>query len=142
MRDTFLSFSPPAIGEDEIQEVVAALRSDWLTTGPRVALFQERFAEFVGAPRALALSSATAAMHVALAVMGIGPGHRVITTPMTFTSTVHVIEQVGARPVLVDVEQDTLNIDPARVESALASDGGEVRAIMPDWTWPDHTKQS
>jgi dTDP-4-amino-4,6-dideoxygalactose transaminase len=131
MRDTFLSFSPPAIGEDEIQEVVAALRSDWLTTGPRVALFQEQFAEFVGAPRALALSSATAAMHVALAVMGIGPGHRVITTAMTFTSTIHVIEQVGAQPVLVDVEADTLNIDPAKVESAIKSGNGAVRAIMP-----------
>jgi len=131
MRDTFLSFSPPDIGEDEIQEVVAALRSGWLTTGPRVALFQEQFADFVGAPRALALSSATAAMHVALAVMGIGPGHRVISTPMTFTSTIHVIEQVGAQPVLVDVEADTLNIDPAKVESAIKSGNGAVRAIMP-----------
>lgn len=131
MRDTFLSFSPPAIGEEEISEVVAALRSDWLTTGPRVAQFQEQFAQFVGSPRALALSSATAAMHVALAVTGIGPGDRVITSPMTFTSTVHVIEQVGATPEFVDVDRATLNIDPARIESLVASDGAGIRAIMP-----------
>ncbi len=131
MRTTFLSFSPPAIGEDEIEEVVAALRSDWLTTGPRVHLFEERFAEFVGAPRALALNSGTAAMHVALSVLGIGPGDIVISTPMTFTSTIHVIEQVGARPVLVDVERDTLNIDPAGIERAIATGGTAVRALLP-----------
>ena len=112
MRDTFLPFSPPLIGEEEIAEVVHTLHSDWITTGPKVKQFEEEFAAFIGAPAALALSSCTAAMHVALATLGIGPGDAVITTPMTFCSSVHVIEHVGARPILVDVEPDTLNIDP------------------------------
>lgn len=128
MRESFLSFSPPAIGDEEIAEVVASLRSDWLTTGPRVREFEERFAEFVGAPGAVALNSATAAMHVALAVLGIGPGDEVITTTLTFCSSVHVIEHVGARPVLVDVEPDTLNIDPERVRAAITP---RTRAILP-----------
>jgi len=137
MRDTFLAFSPPLIGEEEIAEVVDTLRSDWLTTGPKVKRFEEEFAASTGAPAALALNSCTSAMHVALVTLGIGPGDAVITTPMTFCSTVHVIEQAGARPVLVDVEPDTLNIDPARIESALQElwrdEAGRlrVRALMP-----------
>jgi dTDP-4-amino-4,6-dideoxygalactose transaminase len=128
MREQFLSFSPPMIGDEEIAEVVASLRSDWLTTGPRVRSFEERFAAFVGAPGAVALNSATAAMHVALAVLGIGPGDEVITTTMTFCSSVHVIEHLGARPVLVDVEPDTLNIDPDRIRAAITA---RTRAILP-----------
>jgi dTDP-4-amino-4,6-dideoxygalactose transaminase len=128
VREEFLPFSPPFIGDEEIAEVVASLRSGWLTTGPRVRAFEERFAEFVGAPAAVALNSATAAMHVALAVLGIGPGDEVITTTMTFCSTAHVIEHLGARPVLVDVEPDTLNIDPERVRAAITP---RSRAILP-----------
>ena len=128
MRERFLSFSPPMIGDEEIAEVVASLRSDWLTTGPRVRSFEEQFAAFVGAPSAVALNSATAAMHVALAVLGIGPGDEVITTTMTFCSSVHVIEHMGARPVLVDVEPDTLNIDPERIRAAITP---RTRAILP-----------
>ncbi|MBM4431945.1 MAG: DegT/DnrJ/EryC1/StrS aminotransferase family protein, partial [Chloroflexi bacterium] len=101
MRQEFLPFSPPLIGEEEIAEVVDTLRSDWITTGPKVRRFEEEFAAFIGAPAALALNSCTAAMHVALATLGIGPGDAVITTPMTFCSSVHVIEHVGARPILV-----------------------------------------
>jgi dTDP-4-amino-4,6-dideoxygalactose transaminase len=125
MRDTFLPFSPPLIGEEEIAEVIDTLRSDWITTGPKVKRFEQEFAAFIGAPAALALNSCTAALHVALATLGIGPGDAVITTPMTFCSSVHVIEHVGARPILVDVEPDTLNIDPHKVEEAIeAEDGG------------------
>jgi dTDP-4-amino-4,6-dideoxygalactose transaminase len=152
MRETFLSFSPPLIGGEAVSEVVDTLRSDWITTGPKVQQFEEHFKDFVDAPAALAVSSATDAMQVGLAALGIGEGDRVITTPMTFCSTVHVIEHLGARPVLVDVEADTLNIDPAEVERVLedggrkAEDGkgraegggrrgenggGRVRAIMP-----------
>jgi len=123
MRPTFLPFSPPLIGEDEIAEVIDTLRSDWITTGPKVRRFEEEFAAFFGAPAALALNSCTAAMHVALAALGIGPGDAVITTPMTFCSSVHVIEHVGARPILVDVEPDTLNIDPRQVERAILEEG-------------------
>lgn len=120
MRDTFLPFSPPFLGEEEIAEVVDTLRSDWITTGPKTRRFEQAFAAFIGAPAALAVSSGTDAMLVALATLGVGPGDAVITTPMTFCSTVHVIEHLGATPILVDVEPDTLNMDPRKVEEALA----------------------
>ena len=128
MRDEMLSFSPPAVGEDEIAEVAATLRSGWITTGPRVARFEREFAESVGAEAALGVSSGTAAMQVGLAALGVGPGDEVITTPMTFCSTVHVIEHVGATPVLVDVEPETLCIDPVAVEAAV---GPRTKAILP-----------
>lgn len=130
MRSEFLSFSPPLIGEEEIEEVVKALRSGWITTGPRVDRFQSEFKGFIGAEAALALNSCTGAMHIALTVLGIGPGDRVVSTPMTFASTIHVIEHVGAQPVLVDIEPDTLNIDPERIEAAVRADP-TIKAIMP-----------
>ncbi len=135
MRDTFLPFSPPLIGEEEINEVVDTLRSDWITTGPKVRRFEEEFVAYVGAPAALAVSSATGAMFVGLAALGVGPGDAIITTPMTFCSTVHVIEHLGARPILVDVERDTLNIDPVQVEEVIETGrrvgGSRLRGIMP-----------
>jgi dTDP-4-amino-4,6-dideoxygalactose transaminase len=127
MRETFLPFSPPFIGEEEIAEVVDSLRSGWITTGPKTKRFEQEFAAFLGAPAALALSSCTAGMHTALEVAGIGPGDEVITTPMTFTATVAVVEHTGARPVLADVEPDTLNIDPERVRAAVT---GRTRAVI------------
>ena len=132
MRNRFLSFSPPLIDDEEINEVVDTLRSDWITTGPKVRRFEEAFADFVGASGALALNSCTGALHVALAALGIGPGDVVITTPMTFCSSVHVIEHVGARPLLVDVEPDTLNIDPTQVwEKVQGAANDRVKAILP-----------
>ncbi|HEY0584114.1 MAG TPA: DegT/DnrJ/EryC1/StrS aminotransferase family protein [Chloroflexota bacterium] len=128
MRSTFLSFSPPSIGEEEIAEVLDTLRSEWLTTGPKVRRFEEEFAQFLGAPAALAVNSGTAALHVALAALGIHRGDRVITTSMTFCSTIHVIEHVGARPILVDVQPDTLNIDPQRVREAIRREVQEQAA--------------
>jgi len=128
MRSEFLQFAPPLIGDEEIEEVVRTLREGWITTGPRAKRFESEFAEYVGAPAALALNSATSAMHVALAALGIGEGDEVVTTTMTFTSTVHVIEHQRARPVLVDVEPDTLNIDPERVAAAITP---RTKAIMP-----------
>jgi dTDP-4-amino-4,6-dideoxygalactose transaminase len=127
-RRQFLPFSPPAIGEEEIAEVVDTLRSGWITTGPKTQRFEEEFARKIGAPGALALNSCTAALHTALVVAGIGPGDEVITTPLTFTASVNVLEHVGARPVLVDVERDTLNIDPRAIEAAITR---RTRAIMP-----------
>ncbi|WP_448377447.1 DegT/DnrJ/EryC1/StrS family aminotransferase [Fervidobacterium sp.] len=118
-RESFLPFSPPCLGEEEIKEVIDTLRSHWITTGPKAKLFETEFAAYLGAPSALALNSCTAALHTALVVSGIGPGDEVITTTMTFASSVNVIEHVGARPVLVDVEPDTLNIDPKQVERAI-----------------------
>src|SRR5205823_11772349 len=109
-RNGYLPFAPPVIGEEEIAEVVDTLRSDWITTGPKVARFEAEFAAAVSAPAALALNSCTAGLHTALSLSGIGPGDEVITTTLTFASTVNVIEHVGARPVLVDVHRDTLTI--------------------------------
>jgi dTDP-4-amino-4,6-dideoxygalactose transaminase len=127
-RPEFLLFSPPSIGEEEIGEITAALRSGWITTGPRTRRFEQEFAAYLGAPGALALNSCTAGLHVALKTLGIGRGDEVITTPMTFAASVNVIEHVGARPVLADVEPDTLNIDPVAVERAITS---RTRAILP-----------
>jgi dTDP-4-amino-4,6-dideoxygalactose transaminase len=127
-RGSYLSFSPPLIGEEEIAEVVDTLRSDWITTGPKVAQFEAEFAAAVSAPAAVAVNSCTAALHTALIANGIGSGDEVITTPLTFAATVNVVEHVGARPVLVDVEPDTLTIDPAQIEPVMTE---RTRAIIP-----------
>lgn len=126
--EEFIPFSPPTIGEDEIREVVDTLHSTWVTTGPKTRRFEDNFMAFVQAPGALALNSCTAALHTALVALGVGPGDEVITTPMTFTATVNVIEQVGARPVLADIEMDTLNIDPRHVARLITP---RTRAILP-----------
>ena len=124
----FIKFAPPLIGEEEIHEVVDTLRSDWITTGPKTRAFESEFASYVQAPAALALNSCTAGLHIALATLGIGAGDEVITTPITFAASVNVIEHVGATPILVDVEPDTLNIDPAKIEAAIT---GRTKAILP-----------
>ena len=127
-----IPFSPPLIGKEEIAEVVDTLRSDWITTGPKTKRFENEFRQYVGARAALAVSSATAALHLALIAHGVGKGDEVITTPMTFCSGVHVIEHVGAKPVLVDVEADTLNIDPKNIEAILKKPARrkKVKAII------------
>jgi dTDP-4-amino-4,6-dideoxygalactose transaminase len=128
MRSTFLPFSPPLIGEEEIDEVVKTLRSDWITTGPKTRQFEADFAAYLGVPAAAALNSCTAALHTALVAAGVGPGDEVITTPMTFAASVNVVEHVGATPVLVDVEPDTLNIDPEKVAAAVTP---RTRGLIP-----------
>jgi len=127
-RQDFIPFAAPLIGEEEIQEVVDTLRSSWITTGPKAKRFEQEFAAYLGAPGALGLNSCTAGLHTALVTLGIGPGDEVITTPMTFAASVNVIEHVGARPVLVDVEPDTLNLDPGLVAAARTP---RTRAILP-----------
>src|SRR5947209_15148103 len=128
-RSEFLPFSRPVFGEEEIHEVVDTLRSNWITTGPKTGRFESEFAAYLQAPGALALNSCTAALHTALVTLGIGAGDEVITTPMTFSASVNVIEHVGARPVLVDVEPDTLNLDPQNVAAAMTP---RTRAILAD----------
>ena len=123
----YVPFSPPHIGEEEIAEAIDTLRSGWITTGPKTARFEQEFSAAVGAPAALGLSSCTAGLHLALVALGIGRGDRVATTPMTFAASVNVIEHVGATPLLVDVEPDTLNLSPAALGRALAPD---VKAII------------
>ena len=100
-RDTFLPFSRPTIRQIEIDEVVDTLKSGWLTTGPKAERFEKAFAEYTGAP-ALAVSSATAGLHIGLLALGVEPGDEVITTPITWAATVNMIEALGARPVFVD----------------------------------------
>jgi dTDP-4-amino-4,6-dideoxygalactose transaminase len=140
MRSTFLPFSPPQIDETEIDAVVSALRSGWLTTGPRTQEFAEKFKARVGAPAALAVNSATAALHVALESWSVGPGDLVFTTPLTFASTVHNIEHVGATPVLVDVDEHTMNIDPQLLRDAVktAFDTKSRTGLTPKVLLPVH----
>ena len=124
---TRLEFSPPFLGEEEIAEVAEALRSGWISRGPRTRQFEAAFVEYLGAPSALGLSSCTAGLHLALIVLEIGPGDEVIVPTMTFCATANAVEHVGAKPVLVDVEADTLNIDPKAVENAITE---RTKAIM------------
>jgi dTDP-4-amino-4,6-dideoxygalactose transaminase len=125
-------FHRPSIGPDEEREVLEALRSGWITTGPRAKRFEQDFAAYVGARHAIAVAHCTGALHLALFALDIGPGDEVITTPFTFTATAEVMGYLGARPVFVDIEPDTFNVDPDKIEAALASgDYRRVRALMP-----------
>lgn len=127
-RQEFLVFGSPAIGEAEITEVVATLRSGWLGTGPRVQRFEADFRAYVGCAHAVALNSCTAGLHLALEVLGIGPGDEVITTPLTFSATANVIVHVGATPVFADVDLRTMNLDPEAVARVVTP---RTKAILP-----------
>ena len=125
----FIPFAKPAIGEDEIAEVVDSLKKGWLTTGPKAARFEAEFADYLGGSvETVALNSATAGLHLALEALGIGEGDEVITTPYTFTATAEVVRYLGADPIFVDIEPDTLNIDVAKIEAAITP---KTKAIIP-----------
>ena len=126
----FLPFALPDIGEQEIEEVCDSMRSGWLTTGPKVKQFEAAFADFISAKHALAVNSATSGLHLALEAIGIGPGDQVLTSTHTFTATAEVVRYLGADPVFVDIDEETLNMDVTAVEAAL-SRGAKVKAIMP-----------
>src|SRR5687768_5387687 len=120
----FLPFALPDIGEEEIAEVVDAMRSGWLTTGPKTRQFESDFADFVrrgpnDEVEAISVNSATAGMHLALEAIGLKAGDEVITTVYTFTATAEVIRYLGAHPVFVDIDPKTLNIDPEKIEAAI-----------------------
>jgi dTDP-4-amino-4,6-dideoxygalactose transaminase len=123
-----LGFQPPAIGEEEIAAVAETLRSGWLTTGPKAAELERRFAEFVEAEHVLAVASGTAALHLSLLAVGVEPGDEVITTPITWPATANVIVHAGATPVFADVRDSDLNIDPALVAELVTE---RTKAIMP-----------
>ena len=127
-RETLLGFQPPAVGDEEVAAVADAIRSGWLTTGPRAEELERRFAGYVGAKHALAVSSGTAAMHLALVALGIGPGDEVITTPLTWPATANVIAHTGAAPVFADIRDSDLNIDPECVAELVTP---RTKAVMP-----------
>jgi len=126
--DDFVPFCLPLIGEEEEKEVIATLRSGWLTTGPRTQRFEEMAREYIGCRHAVAVNSCTGALHLTLAALGIGPGDEVITTPITWPATANVIVHLGAKPVFVDVERDTLNMDADLIEEKITE---RTRAIVP-----------
>ena len=121
-------FHRPSFDDRELKAIEEVLRSGWITTGERTREFERRFAEYVGATHAVAVNSCTAGLHLALAAEGIGAGDEVITTPYTFVATVETICYLGARPVFVDVDPATRNIDPAAIEAKITP---RTRAIVP-----------
>lgn len=128
MRKEFLPFSRPSIDEADIAAVGEVLRSGWITTGPKNAEFEEKFCDYTGCDQAVALSSATAGMHLALKALGIGPGDEVITPSMTWVSTVNLIVLRGAKPVFVDVDRDTLMTTAELIQERLSE---RTRLIVP-----------
>ena len=129
VRNTLLPYGHQCIDEDDIKAVVDVLRSDWLTTGPKVAEFEKRFAEMVGAKYAVAVNSGTAALHAAAFAAGIGPGDEVITTPMTFAASANCVLYCWGRPVFGDVEADALLLDPSSVESKVSPKTKAIIAV-------------
>ena len=127
-RSTPLGFQPPALGEEEVAAVAETLRSGWLTTGPRAALLEERLAAYLEVEHVLALSSGTAAMHLALLALGVGPGDEVVTSPLTWPATANVIEHTGATPVFCDVREDDLNLDASLLPGLVTE---RTRAVLP-----------
>lgn len=117
--EPFLPFARPDISEDEVAAVVRALRSGWITTGPEVKAFEEEFAAYIGVRHAVALNSCTAALHLGLEALGVGPGDEVLTSTLTFTATAEVCEYLGARSRFVDVDPATLNLSPAALRTLL-----------------------
>ena len=124
----YLVFGSPIIDQDAIAGVNRTLESAWIGTGPRVHELEEKFAELTGARYALATSSCTAALHLAMVASGVGAGDEVITTPMTFCATANAVIHTGAMPIFVDCQRDTMTIDPAAIEAAVTS---RTRAIVP-----------
>jgi len=127
-RETFLPYAIPLIDDNDINEVVETLKSGWVAKGPRTIEFEKRFAEYTGAKYAIAMNSATAALHIALIAGGVKPGDEVLTTPMTFAATANTIIHTGAIPVFVDVDPVTFCIDPDKIEEKITE---KTKAIVP-----------
>ena len=128
MSQNFLPFSRPSMGDEEIAAVEQVLRSGWITTGPKAQELEQQFAEYVGARHAVALSSATGGMHIALLALGIGPGDEVITPSQTWVSTANMISLLGATPVFIDVDRNTLMSDVSAFEAAITP---RTKAMIP-----------
>lgn len=126
--DDFLPFSRPSMGDEEFQAIKAVLQSGWITTGPQNQALEEAFCTLTGNRFAIAVSSATAGMHVTLMALGVGPGDEVITPSLTWVSTLNMIELLGATPVMIDVDRDTLMVTPEAIEAAITP---RTKAIVP-----------
>src|ERR1700687_6057807 len=129
VREKLLPYGRQSIDDTDIEAVVEVLKSDWLTTGPKIGEFEERFAEWVGARHAVSFSSGTAALHGAAFAAGLGPGDEAVTTPMTFCATANCILYQGATPVFADVSPDTLNLDPKEVSKKLSARTKAIFAV-------------
>ena len=129
MNKPFLSFARPDIGDAEIEAVAQAMRSGWVTTGPKTKEFEQAFTAYLGGGlESIAVNSATAGLHLALEALGVGPGDEVIAPTLTFTATVEVVRYLGADPILVDVDPVTLNIDVTKIRAAITP---RTKVIMP-----------
>ncbi|MBN1603300.1 MAG: DegT/DnrJ/EryC1/StrS aminotransferase family protein [Chitinispirillaceae bacterium] len=127
-KERFLTFGSPIIGDSEINEVVATLKSGWIGTGPRVAKFEKQFGSYIQSPHSVAVNSCTAALHLSLLALKLDPGSEVITSPMTFCATINAIMHAGLTPVLADIDPVTMNIDPSEIERRITS---KTRVILP-----------
>lgn len=128
VRARLLPYAHQTIEEDDVQAVVAALRSDWLTTGPAVEAFERAVASAVESRHAVAVNSGTAALHAAVFSAGIGPGDEVITSPLTFAASANAVLYLGGTPIFADIRPDTLNVDPAEIEARITQ---KTRAVLP-----------
>jgi len=124
----FIPFNVPTMGRDEIRAVVKVLKSGWLTIGPKTKQFEEEICEYIGCRNAIAVSSCTAALHLSLVALDIGPNDEVLTSPLTFCSTINTIIHTGAKPVLVDINKENFNIDPTLIEEKITN---KTKAIIP-----------
>jgi perosamine synthetase len=136
LSDDFLPFALPVIEEEEISEVIDVLKSAWITTGPKVKLFEREFAKYIGCKHAIAVNSCTAALHLALEAIGIREGDEIITSPMTFAATGEVIRYFKAKPIFVDIDSKTMNLDMGLLESIVkkrceSENKGKLKAIIP-----------
>src|SRR5215467_9348140 len=129
VREKFLPYGRQSLEEEDINAVVEVLRSDWLTTGPKVGEFEERFAAWVGAKYAVSFSSGTAALHGAAFAAGLKAGDEAITTPLTFCATANCVVYQGATPIFADVSPDTLNIDPDKVAEKISERTQAIIAV-------------
>jgi UDP-4-amino-4-deoxy-L-arabinose-oxoglutarate aminotransferase len=128
MRDEFLPFSRPTMTEEDVNAIAKVLHSGWITTGPKSAEFEKKFGRYIGCSDAAATTSATAGMHIALKVLGIGPGDEVITPSMTWVSTVNLTVLAGATPVFADIEKDTLMVSRESIEKCITP---KTKLIIP-----------
>ena len=127
-RDKFLPFATAVFGKEERKEVIDTLNSGWITLGPRTKRFEENLAKYVGSNYAIATSSASAALHLSLVALGIKEGDEVITTPFTFAATANAILHCGGKPVFVDIDRRTFNIDSEKIESAITK---RTKCLLP-----------